>query len=160
MSSYVNFYLRMNETFIPISDYSRNSTIYKFVASGVPYGKIKPVTLDMVENYVANAVDRINEIEESLAKERSTISIIMDAKGNSLEEKVDYLEEINNLIEDYEDEKESVRKAICFFGVLEDMIENRKYCSEQFKDFKNDFNHYIYVGEESEGNLESIEEDN
>ena len=158
MSSYVNFYLRMNETFIPITDYSRNSTIYQFVAHGAPYGKIKPVTLDMIEDYISNAVDRINEIEESINKEKSTISIIMDAKGNSLEEKVDYLEEINNLIEDYEHEKEYVRKAICFFGVLEDMIENRRFCSERFEDFKNDFNHYIYVGEESDGSIESIEE--
>ena len=158
MSSYVQFYLRMNETFILITDYSRNSTVYKFVAPDAPYGKIKPVTLDMIENYVSNAVDRIAEIEEYIAKERSRISFIMDAKGNSLEEKLDYLEGINNLIKDDENEKECVRKAICFFGVLEDMIDNHKYCSEQFKDFKNDFNHYIYIGEESEGNLESIEE--
>ena len=160
MSSYINFYLRMNETFIPLTDYSRNTTVYRFVASGVPYGKIKPVTLDMIDNYISNAVDRIAEIEESIAKEKSRISFIMDAKGNSLEEKLDYLDGINNLIEDDEDEKECVRKAIRFFGILRDMIGNREYCSEQFKDFKNDFNHYIYVGEESEGNLESIEEDN
>lgn len=148
----------MNETFIPITDYSRNTTVYKFIEPGVPYGKIKPVTLDMIKSYISNAVDKIAEIEEDIAKERSTISIIMDAKGNSLEEKVDYLGIINNLIKDDEDEKEDIRKAICFFGVLEDMIGNREYYSEQFKDFKNDFNHYIYVGEESEGSLESIEE--
>lgn len=41
MSSYINFFIRSDNRFLPLGDFSRSSEIYQRLDNNVPYEKLK-----------------------------------------------------------------------------------------------------------------------
>ena len=53
MSTYVQIYARKGDTFIELSNYSRNSEIYSLFETHAPYEKIRPLTEQDIKDIVA-----------------------------------------------------------------------------------------------------------
>lgn len=153
MSQYVNFYIRVNNSFIPIADYSRNNYIYR-VFEYLPYEKIKALTYDDFiirkdkikgdREYAEKMIAEVNAKKEFIAK--------TDA---SLEEKLQQYNFATECIAEYQDDIESCNFALDFIYFLEEMIDAIRY-NEDGLNMDNDYNHYLYAGIEAIGSIENI----
>lgn len=156
MSSYANFYLRVNDNFAPIASYSRSSIIYQTVSNYVPYERlvaIRPLTINEWINTVKEL--KVN-VEASINRYQNIINQIFQA-NNSIQEKLEAVEEYKDLINEERDTIEELESAFYFFGMLDTMIEEYKYGDEADK-FENDEFHYLYVGIECPGGLKYVED--
>lgn len=104
MSQYVNFYARhKGGQFVPIADYTRSTRVYQEMVSQIPYGKLKLLKREEIRDIVAriragkefstSQIDKCNKKIELIAK-----------MNNSLEEKLDAIDELEENISEYEEE--------------------------------------------------------
>ena len=139
MSTYMDFFVRHGDDFIPLGDFSRNSIIYPTMVDcvNVPWEKIIPLTLDNLHAAQTHAhkrsIDARGYIE--ILKDR-----IEEVKGfnNSVEEKLEQIEEYRDEIAEWRQEVEEARYAENYFYFLMDLIE------AVHDDI--DVNKYIYAG--------------
>lgn len=139
MSTYVDFFVRHGDDFIPLGDFSRNSIVYQTMkdCTNVPWEKIIPLTLDNLhatQTYAhKRSIDARGYIET--LKDR-----IEEVKGfnNSVEEKLEQIETYRDEIAEWHQEAEEARYAENYFYFLADLIE------AAHDDI--DANKYIYAG--------------
>ena len=139
MSAYIQFFVRNENAFMPISIYSRGNTIYQYFDEYTPWEKIKPVTrglLDKIrdninEDLVAmqKRYDRAKEMKEWIA-----------TLNNSLEEKMEYIENTEEVLSECCEAIEQLTYTKHYLHFLDDIIESAEY--EDDIDHKN----YLYVG--------------
>ncbi len=157
MSSYANFYLRMNDSFAPIGCYSRNSEIYKAVDDFCFYGQIRAFTIEKLNEIINNLESKINNIRKQDKIDEQHCQMIMQAANNSIEAKMEAIYNIESNREERNEYVEELEFAADTFRVFLNMIDDFKYSSLN-QNFSNDSNHYIYVGIEACGDLGSIQE--
>lgn len=138
MSAYINFFVRHEDDFIPLGDFSRNSIIYPTMkdCADVPWEKIIPLTLDnlhaaqtRVHKHSTDALDYINTLKSRIEEVKSF--------NNSVEEKLEQIEMYRGEIEEWRQEAEEARYAENYFYFLMDLIEAAHDI---------DANKYIYAG--------------
>lgn len=157
MSSYVNFYLRVNDKFAPIGSWSRSSAMYRTWQGSMPYEKIRPITDEKLKYIINDFKDQISSLERHKADYEADISLIMNANNTPLEEKIDGVAAIREEISEINDEIEDFQYCISTMEVFCDMIEDYRYADDP--KFDNDYNNYIYGGIEAFGRLEDIEKE-
>lgn len=139
MSAYIQFFVRNENAFMPISIYSRNNTIYEYFDEYTPWGKIKPVTRGLLGKIRDN-------INEDLAATQKRYDYAKEMKewiatlNNSLEEKMEYIENAEELLSECRETIEQLTYIKHYLNFLDDIIESVKY--EEHIDHKN----YLYVG--------------
>ena len=139
MSAYIQFFVRNENIFMPISVYSRNNAIYQYFDEYTPWEMIKPVTRgllnkvrdDINEDLMAiqKRYDRAKEMKEWIA-----------TLNNSLEEKMEYIENTEKVLGECWETIEQLTYTKYYLNFLEDIIESVEY--EEHIDHKN----YLYVG--------------
>ena len=139
MSAYIQFFIRHNETFMPIGIYCRSSKIYEYFDEYTPWEKIKVVTrplLDKIRDninddilYYQKRYDRAKEMKEYVA-----------TMNNSMDEKMEWIENIEATLGDCCEEIEKAEYVKHYLNFLDDIIESVEY--EDGIDYKN----YLYVG--------------
>ena len=139
MSAYIQFFIRHNETFMPIGTYIRSSKIYEYFDDYTPWEKIKHVTrplLDKIRDninddilYYQKRYDRAKEMKEYVA-----------TMNNSMDEKMEWIENIEATLGDCCEEIEKAEYVKHYLNFLDDIIESVEY--EDGIDYKN----YLYVG--------------
>ena len=155
MSSYINFYQRLDDKFIPIGSYSRNFTIYSVLQPIVPYGKIIPLTLSDFEEAQDDIKEDKKRYKELLAEEENTISLIMNAANTDIGDKLAAVQNCKANIADIQeaiDEYDFANHILQFYTTL---YEEYHYIPDNYKP-TNDNNHYIYAGVDACGDLESM----
>ena len=155
MSSYINFYQRLDNKFIPIGSYSRNSVIYSALQPIVPYGKIMPLTLSELAEAQNDIKEDKKRYKELLAEEENTISLIMNAANTDIGDKLAAVQDCKDNIADIQnaiDEYDFANHILQFYTTL---YEEYHYIPDSYKP-TNDNNHYIYAGIDASGDLESI----
>ena len=155
MSSYINFYQRLDDKFIPIGCYSRNSVIYSILQPIVPYGKIIPLTLSDFEEAQNDIKEDKKRYKELLVEEENTISLIMNAANTDIGDKLAAVQDCKDNIADIQnaiDEYDFANHMLQFYITL---YEEYRYIPNSDK-LTNDNNHYIYAGIDACGNLESM----
>ncbi len=158
MSSYVNFYLRVNDSFAPLGSYSRSSEMYQAMQARCPYEKIAALTSNDLLDIIHGFEDKINHMKEVRKADEKRCELIMQA-NNPLDEKLQAVDDIESNFADMDDFIEELQFAADTLRVFRNMIEEFKYTDSSNK-FSNDFNHYIYAGIEATGDLESVFEEN
>ena len=158
MSSYVNFYLRVNENFAPIGSWSRSNEIYQVMQYKVPYEKIRPLTSKEISSIIHELEDSAARIERAKAKDQESIKMIMDAANTSLDEKLEAVGQIESNFEEMDAYISEVNFAADTLRVFFNMIDDFKYSDELV--FDNDYNHYIYAGIEAYGRMEDVVNEN
>lgn len=152
MSSYVNFYLRINDLFVPIGSYSRNSKMYQTMYHYCPYGKIKALTKENLYEIINNDLEtRIQNIKDFRAADEKRCEMIMQA-NNTLEEKMEAISDIMSGFDEMDTDIEELSFSADTLRVFSNIIEEFSYNNQ----FSNDYNHYLYAGIEADGTLENI----
>ena len=139
MSAYIQFFIRNDEAFMPIGIYCRVNKIYHYFDEYTPWEKIKPVTRPLLNKirddvnedilYLQERCDRAKEMKEYIA-----------GMNNSVEEKMERIENIEEALGDYHEELEEVEYVKTYLNFLDNIIESVEY--EEHIDHKN----YLYVG--------------
>ena len=139
MSAYIQFFVRNENAFMPISIYSRNNALYHYFDEYTPWEKIKPVTrplLNKIRDDVNEDIlcfqkryDRAKEMKEYIA-----------TMNNSMDEKMEWIENIEATLSDCCEEIEKAEYVKHYLNFLDDIIESVEY--EEHIDHKN----YLYVG--------------
>lgn len=161
MSAYINFYLRGGDHFYPIGTYSRSSAIYEMFEeyTMVPWEKIMPVTKNVLANVQRNINENIEGFRNHIKTTQETIECIK-TMNNSVEEKMERLNEEINWITDLEERIEELERVKSFISVLDDMLREAEG-SHYYEDKSRwlDENMYVYVGiEVGDPTIESIVE--
>ena len=60
MSSYINFYLKVEDKYCPLGIYSRNCPEYQFFKDIVPFEKIAPITIKKLQAVIEDIEFAIN----------------------------------------------------------------------------------------------------
>ena len=154
MSSYVNFYLRVNDTFAPIGSYSRNNKMYEYMDCYCPYEKIRPFTVDDFIEIINSLKDNKHNIKQARKTEKKHYTAIIQA-NNSVEEKLNALYESESSLKEMDKEIAEINFTINTLQIFCNMIDDFKYSTS---DFSNDYNHYIYAGIEACGDINSVTE--
>lgn len=154
MSSYVNFYIRVNKSFIPIGSYSRSSSLYQAISQMLPYEKIIALTSEKIGRVIDKIEEEIEAFEKLKEKDKQTCNKILSMIGNSVEEKMASIYSIEAEDENIECELEELKYSKNVLQVYLDMIDEIHYSDGYVMD--NDYNHYIYAGVEACGSMENI----
>ena len=141
MSAYIDFFIRRGDEFIPISDYSRNSIIYRIANSYAMWEKVSPLSKAGIEQMITEAERQQRAYQESIAETKTRIAQLKDLSC-TWNEALEYLDEYEEAIQEYEQDIKEARYAKHFFGFLIDIIETVEYADKK----EYDYNNYIYVG--------------
>lgn len=132
MSQYIHFFTRVNNIFIPISTFPRDSAVYH-VFSAAPYEKIEKLTLDDIKRAADALENDCRYWDEQLQKNEHRKNIIATF-NNSAEEKLKAIEdceqEHQNLIQ-FADE---AQYGLNFCVFLLDMLDEFEGYAEHQKD--------------------------
>ena len=142
MSMYVDFFIKRDNKFIQIADYSRNSQIYKITSDCLPYGKVRALTIQDLEKFIGVVCRDIKEYKERIEKINMRISNI-SSFNNSVEDKLEAINTYEMDKSEWEDDIEELQFAKNFFMFLEDLIESGIY-GEENKEINSD--KYLYAG--------------
>lgn len=144
MSSYIQFFMRRGNEFIPLMTYSRSNTIYQIFEHILPWEKIKAISYDTISEKIAECNSLVSKNEEKI-KELNQKKTLIASFNNSIEEKMQVLFDIDEAIEEYNEDIAMGNRAayICIF--LQDLMEEVMYGEESEKYDKNE---YIYGGYE------------
>lgn len=139
MSAYIQFFIRNENTFMPIGVYSRNNTIYQYFDEYTPWEKIKPVSRGLLNK----VRDDINEDLAAMQKRYDRAKEMKEwiaTLNNSLEEKMEYIENTEEVLNECCEAIEQLTYAKHYLNFLDDVIESVEY------DKNIDHKNYLYVG--------------
>lgn len=148
MSAYIQFFIRHEDTFLPIGTFSRNNAIYQVFDGIAIWTKIRPIGEPMLNDAENIVKGFIHENEKALAQAEEEQNLIAKF-NNSIEDKLevygdyrDYINETKNNIKDLE-------AAQQYLWFLRDILESIK--GTEFNKYP-----YLYVGIEVEGKVEEL----
>ena len=139
MSAYIQFFIRNNETFMPIGIYIRSSKIYEYFDEYTPWERIKVVTRPLLDKIRDNVNDDILCFQKRYDRAKEMKEYIA-GMNNSMDEKMEWIEDIEATLGDCCEEIERAEYVKHYLSFLDDIIESAEY--ENNIDHKN----YLYVG--------------
>ena len=113
MSQYLEFFVRHNEDFIPLANYSRNTHVYD--VAGAPYEKIRRFSQERLESIASKLRESKTSAHKEIARLQQQIEI---AKGinvtvDNFDEVFGAIRNIMNMISEYQEDIETLeREAI------------------------------------------------
>ena len=105
MSQYVNFFARHDKEFVPIASYSRSTEAYKAV--NAPYESLREIKEDELREIAERLRIAKNFAKTQIDRENRKIKLIFSA-NNSLDDKLDAVEKIQETIKEYEEESSAL----------------------------------------------------
>lgn len=148
MSAYIQFFIRHEDTFLPIGTFSRNNAIYQVFDGIAVWEKIRPVGEPILDDTEKIVKEFIGVSEKALARANEEKNMIANF-NNSVEEKLQSINEYNSYIAEITDDIRGLEAAQQYLWFLRDILESIEYT---------DFNKkpYLYVGIEVEGKIEEL----
>ena len=141
MSSYLSFFIRNKNDFLPIGTFCRSSEIYQITEKSltVPYAKIMSITKKDIKTILDICEERIKNYNEAIISFKERIDFIKNC-NNSLEDKLEEYNDYDETIRGYEDGIEEVNEVKSYFNTLDIILEDISY-TDTFDQSK-----YIYCG--------------
>lgn len=150
MSQYVNFFIRIGDRFAPIFSRSRSFTLYQVTSHELPYEGIRAIKVSDIKRWKSAIDHEIKKAEKSIIDEKERIEMV-GRFNNSVQEKLDFIDDTKIFIEDAEVEIEEMKSSIAFLEILEEMLDeadSTKYYNNDYPDRVLDPDKYIYAGVE------------
>ena len=148
MSAYIQFFIRHEDTFLPIGVFSHNNAIYQVFDGIAIWGKIRPVgepALDSAEKIVKEFIRASKKALARVIKDKNMIANF----NNSVEEKLQSINDYNSYIAEVKEDIKGLEAAQQYLWFLRDILE-----AVEYTDFNKD--PYLYVGIEVEGKIEEL----
>jgi hypothetical protein len=139
MSQYIDFFVRVNDSFAPVGTWGNSSTVYRLFEDAVPYGRIKPITIEDLKTARVQLQSLIAVAQKDITKLEHYIELAAAAQL-SLEDKMEQLEYLENNIMVCNEEEDEYKGALGYVEALIHILDTIEY-SEHFS-----YQKYIYVG--------------
>lgn len=126
MSSYINFYLKVEDKYCPLGSYSRNCPEYQFLKDLVPYEKLAPLTIEKLNS-------AIEDIKFAIENERKGINNylqnIEDIKtfNNSINEKMELIANYRDTLDELKEDLKANKNCLAFVYWLVGILTDIKY---------------------------------
>lgn len=148
MSAYIQFFIRHEDTFLPIGTFSRNNAIYQVFDGIAVWEKIRPVGEPILNDAEKIVKEFIGVSEKALARANEEKGMIANF-NNSVEEKLQSINEYNSYIAEITEDIRGLESAQQYLWFLRDILESIK--GTEFNKYP-----YLYVGIEVEGKVEEL----
>lgn len=142
----MQFFIRCEDKFVPFRSFSKNEVVYKaFSTYGIFYGKITPITEEILLKVETYLIDGEAEYKASIRKERELIESIRQF-NNPIDEKLKAIESVADTISDLEYEQKQIYICKCIINIFRDILLEAKYRDEgcSFTDYTE--NTVLYAG--------------
>lgn len=140
MSEYMTFFIRRDtENFVPLFTFSRNSALFQQFDHTVPYEKVRALPYSELEKVLGRCESCIVKLKDSIRKANEKKTLIASF-NNSVDEKVEVLNEVDYDIHETEDSIREVERAYYSVLALIDIVDEIAYNPAYDKD------RYIYAG--------------
>ena len=145
MSQYMSFFIRIDDNFYRIDNFSRNHTIYEELDKycPVPYEKVRMVTKEMIQNAIVGIKEDKEDNFRMIQKAKEEIQLIA-SMNNSVDEKLNSLRYSRETIKECEESISDYDYAIDFCVFLFHIIEN--LCDEEDESAKRGLYFGIEIG--------------
>ena len=147
MSSYINFFIRSDDKFLPLSDFSRSSEIYQRLHNDVPYEKLRALTYDELDSIEDDIIEDKRRYEYKIKEYEKEINLITTF-NNSAEEKLNEIESVKETIKDIKEEISELNFAKGWFNSLCRIIDSASDYTDENYNHLIDADKYVYVGVE------------
>lgn len=118
MSQYIHFYVRREDIFINLCEFSRNNYVYKALSDSVVYEKIQPLTIEELREAKEYLEDLIKENKKQIERLQQLNQHITQM-NNSISEKMN---QICSNIDEIKDLKVDIKDLSCALGHLNFLI--------------------------------------
>lgn len=148
MSSYINFFIRIDDKFLHLSDFSRSSEIYQRLYNNVPYEKLRALTyneLDSIEDAIIEDKRKYADLISEYKKEIELIATF----NNSAEEKLEAIDSTAAMIKDIEESISELNFAQGWFNSLCRILDSARDYTDEDNNLLVDADKYIYAGVET-----------
>lgn len=125
MSSYIHFFIRKGDTFVPIGTYGRSTKVYEAFQHDAPWEQIRAITASDLDRIRATLMSE-EYYDTQLTKVRRKIELV-GTFTNSIEDKMEALDELEAEIDDWKDMRKETRAARAFIGFLYDILDEADY---------------------------------
>lgn len=135
MSQYTTFFLKGDDKFYSLGDWSRNSCVAQIANPHLPnrYDVAKRCPQILLAEMEHEAGEKAREHREKIKEYQKKIDMVSKFE-NSAQEKLNIIEEYEDIIADLDEEQACYDHASCYFGFLVE-LENQVYagieCGEQ-----------------------------
>jgi len=144
MSSYISFYLKVEDKYCPLGSYSRNCSEYRFFKDFVPYEKLGPLTLDNLSTIKEDVDFSIKNKEEAIKNYSNNIELIKTF-NNSAEDKLQLIGQNLEVVEEFKEGLEEDNKCLTFISFLMNILIDANY-DTYAKDHGIKADNYLWAG--------------
>lgn len=144
MSVYLNLFVRKNDEVIRLTDYSRNTALYRAFENIVPYEDVTIVTEEMLDRVWENLDKELYEIKRTIKLSKEKMKAL---RANArTDEEWEWITTISNTIDEFKNEKKNIKYFSNVVDFLKTIVDDMKY-----REGRN----YLYAGIEVDiGTLE------
>ena len=144
MSMYLNLFVRKNDEVVRLTDYSRDTALYRAFENIVPYEDVAIVTEEMLDRVWENLDKELYEVKRTikLSKEK-----MKGLRANArTDEEWEWITTISNTIDEFKNDKKNIKYFSNVVDFLKTIVDDMKY-----REGRN----YLYAGIEVDiGTLE------
>ena len=148
MSSYINFFIRIDDKFLPLSDFSRSSEIYQRLYNNVPYEKLRALTYNELDSIEDDIIEDKRKYTDLISEYKKEIELIATF-NNSAEEKLEAINSTESMIKDIEESISELNYAQGWFNSLCRIIDSASDYTDENYNHLIDADKYIYAGVET-----------
>ncbi len=148
MSSYINFYLKVEDKYCPLGTYSRNCPEYRFFKDIVPFEKIAPIGVKKLQAVIEDVEFAINNEMKSIGRYSLNIKDIKTF-NNPLSEKIELIENYRDSINELKEDLEANKRCLNFVNWLIEILADVEYSPYANKHGITQDN-YLWIGIEAE----------
>lgn len=144
MSVYLNLFVRKNDEVIRLTDYSRNTALYRAFENIVPYEDVTIVTEEMLDRVWENLDKELYEVKRTIKLSKEKMKAL---RANArTDEEWEWITTISNTIDELKNEKKNIKYFSNVVDFLKTIVDDMKY-----REGRN----YLYAGIEVDiGTLE------
>ena len=145
MSQYIHFFVRSTDRLLPIRTTSRSSSIYHFFSDYAPYGKVRALSMQDLQNIREEINTQIDEWTRRIEEDRANLQLIASF-NNSIEDKIEALEAARDSIRKNEESVNEMKEALAFTYFLMDMYNEADDTKYEDETARLNPNKYLYFG--------------
>ena len=144
MSMYLNLFVRKNDEVVRLTDYSRNTALYRAFENIVPYEDVAIVTEEMLDRVWENLDKELYEVKRTIKLSKEKMKAL---RANArTDEEWEWITDISNTIDEFKNEKKNIKYFSNVVDFLKTIVDDMKY-----REGRN----YLYAGIEVDiGTLE------
>ena len=144
MSMYLNLFVRKNDEVVRLTDYSRNTALYRAFENIVPYEDVAIVTEEMLDRVWENLDKELYEVKRTIKLSKEKIKAL---RANArTDEEWEWITTISNTIDEFKNDKKNIKYFSNVVDFLKTIVDDMKY-----REGRN----YLYAGIEVDiGTLE------